>query len=87
MDHRAQVLDHVTTALHDELGVPADEVTPHTDLRTDLGLDSIDLVELVTRLEDEVGMPMPEDKVQDLHTVDDVVDLVCTLAAEQNGRT
>jgi acyl carrier protein len=83
MNHRSAVLDRVTSMLCHDLGVPADRVIPTADLRDDLGLDSIDLVELVTGLEEQLDDRVPQDSLADLKTIDDVVDLVCKLTADQ----
>jgi acyl carrier protein len=81
MEPRTAILGRVTTVLSTELGVPAGEVTPTADLRDDLGMDSIDLVELVTGLEDQLGQRVAQDKLSDLRTIDDVVTLICDLTA------
>ena len=38
----------------------------------DLGADSLDVVELLSRLEDEFGIVIPDDEVENLVTVGDV---------------
>ena len=59
--------------LADALGVSADKITPDARIIEDLGADSLDVVELLSRLEDEYGITIPEDDVENLKTVGDIV--------------
>lgn len=82
---RSEILRQVASVLTGELAVAGADVAPGTMLREDLGLDSIDLVELVTAFEDRLGRRVPEDRLGGLDTVDDVVTLVGELVAEGEG--
>lgn len=62
------------------LWTAADDLEATTPL-VDYGLDSLRAVELVTLLEDEFGLALPEDVVAGLHTVSDMVRLVEAEAA------
>ena len=53
-----------------------DQVTPEASFKDDLGLDSIDLVELHMALEDETGLTIPEEQLLTFQTVQDVLDFV-----------
>jgi acyl carrier protein len=74
--NREAVLDQIRQALEGELGVPADRITPAANLRDDLEMDSLDLVELVSILEDHLGSPIDRDEVEEVRTVDDVIDVL-----------
>lgn len=78
-------LDHIRQALVDKLGVPAEHVVRGATLRDDLEMDSIDMVELVTTLEVELGSNLELVQVEDIRTVADVVDLVVRLAPAGQG--
>jgi acyl carrier protein len=58
------------------LGVPVESVTPGSSLRDDLDADSLDVAELAMALEDKVGGSLSEQKMKDVVTVSDAVDLV-----------
>ena len=42
----------------------------------EIGADSIDLVDLISELEDEFDISIPDDSIEDLKTVGDVVNLI-----------
>ena len=67
------MLEKVQAMLADALGVSADKITPDARIIEDLGADSLDVVELLSRLEDEYGITIPEDDVENLKTVGDIV--------------
>ena len=46
------------------------------DTFEDLYMDSLDLVEIIIECEQEFGYPITDDKVQNLKTVGDLVDLI-----------
>ncbi len=54
----------------------ADEVTMEAALKEDLGMDSLDAMELVMMIRDELGADIPEDKLGEIVTVKNVVDFV-----------
>lgn len=59
-----------------ELGVDEEEVTPSASLRDDLGADSLDETELVMTLEDAFDLEIPDDQIDDLKTVQNVIDFI-----------
>ena len=52
------------------------QLSPTTDLVRDLGLDSLDLVELSVELEDEFAIEVKDSAVDGLSSVSSVVDYV-----------
>lgn len=54
------------------------------DLRKDLNADSLDLLTLFMTLEDEFGGSIPEDQVENISTVGDIIEFINgRIAAEQ----
>lgn len=58
------------------LSVSEDQVTPEARFGDDLDADSLDLVELVMALEEEFGVEVPEEELEDIQTVGQAFDLV-----------
>ncbi len=55
------------------------EISSSSRLKEDLGLDSLDCVELVMRLEDGYAIKIPDEEVAKVRTVEDVAKLVLEL--------
>ena len=66
----------VIALLTQRLGISADMVTPAAELSEDLGVDSVDAVEFALALEREFNVPLPDEVIADVRTVQDVIDLV-----------
>ena len=64
--------ERVIDIVNDILGVEASE----EDTFEDLYMDSLDLVEIIIECEQEFGYPITDDKVQNLKTVEDLVNLI-----------
>lgn len=58
----------------EQLNCEAAGITPETSFKDDLGADSLDLFELVMALEDEYGVEIPAEELNDLTTVGSVID-------------
>jgi len=54
--------------------VPAEVITPDTNLEQDLGVDSLDIVELVMEVEEQFDVQVPDEQaVKQMRTVADTV--------------
>ena len=73
------MFEEVVKALAEQLNIPQEKIKPENDIVKDLGADSLDVVELLMTLEDNTGKTIPEDKVANLKTVADVVNLLQSL--------
>jgi len=59
-----------------ERGIEEDKITYEADLVRDLGLDSLDTVEVTMGLEERFGVEIPDTELEDVATVSDAVGLV-----------
>lgn len=67
------IFDRVKAILSDQLDVDENEITMDSLIADDLGADSIDVVDLIMSLEDEFDMEIPDDQIEGIRTVGDVV--------------
>ena len=63
------VLEKVKAILAEQFDVEEDKVTADTDLQEDLGADSLDVVDLLMSIEDEFGVEVPDDEIENIKTV------------------
>ncbi|RKZ02052.1 MAG: acyl carrier protein [Candidatus Hydrothermota bacterium] len=57
----------------DQLSVPPEQVTPDARFQEDLGADSLDVVELIMKIEEEFGIEVPDQDAEKLATVGEAV--------------
>lgn len=67
------VFDKVKEIIVDQLDVEADKVTSGANIQDDLGADSLDVVDLVMSLEEEFDIEIPDEAVEGIKTVGDIV--------------
>ena len=67
------VFEKVRDILVDQLDVEEEKVTMDASITDDLGADSLDVVDLVMSLEEEFDVEIPDDQVENIKTVGDIV--------------
>jgi acyl carrier protein len=68
-----ELQDKVVKLVSDATKVEAGNISEGTSFVDDLNLDSLDMVELMMKMEDEFGVEIPEDETENLKSVGDVV--------------
>lgn len=76
MPQTNDVADRVRKVIADHLGVEAETVVDTADLRNDFDADSLDIVELIMAAEEEFGVEIPDDDMDEAWTVADLVKIV-----------
>ena len=77
------IFDKIVEALAEQLEVNPGEITRETDVISDLGADSLDLVELIMTLEDEYGVSVVDESVYEHRTVGGIADFIESLISKQ----
>jgi acyl carrier protein len=73
---RDEIFGRVREILVGSFEIDAAAVTPKALLFQELGLDSIDAIDMVVRLQEWTGRRVPEEALRKVRTVDDIVTLV-----------
>ncbi len=68
------MFEKIKELLVEELSVNADDVTPTAELINDLGINSLELADLVLLCEERFDIVIEDDDVQNFITVGDVAD-------------
>ena len=70
------VLEKIKQILADQLDADAETMTADTKIAEDLGADSLDVVELLMSIEDEYDVEIPDEEIENLKTIGDVVEYI-----------
>lgn len=76
---KSEIESRVKRIIVEHLGVEGDKVTPSARLDDDLGADSLDAVELVMAVEEELTIQITDEQAKQVETVEQLINL----AAEQ----
>jgi acyl carrier protein len=72
-------IEKVNQVLKNKLNVGADKLVPTADIVEDLGADSLDQVEIIMALEDELNIEIPDETAEKMKTVQSTYDVLSSL--------
>ncbi len=67
------VFEKIKEIIVDELGIDESKITMDARFREDLGADSLDAVEIIMQIEEEFGVEINEEVIQDMKVIGDIV--------------
>ena len=70
------VFEKIKEILAEQLDANAEEMTMETRIDEDLGADSLAVVELLMSIEDEFEVEIPDEEIENLKTIGDVVEYI-----------
>lgn len=70
------IFNKVKELIVDQLGAEEDAVTMEASIQDDLGADSLDVVDLIQSIEDEYDLSIPDEAVEGIKTVGDIVNYI-----------
>lgn len=73
------MFEEIAKMLAEQLDIPVSKVTLESNIIDDLGADSLDIVEMLMMLEDNTGKTIPDEKVANIKTVGDLVEVLNSL--------
>ena len=68
--------ERIRELLAEQLDIDEEKITMDSNILEDFEADSLDVVDMVMSLEDEFGVEIPDEEIENLHTVGDVVSYV-----------
>lgn len=70
------VFEKIKVILSDQFDVMEDNITLETKMVEDLGADSLDVVDLLMTIEDEFEIEIPDEDIETIKTVGDLVEYI-----------
>lgn len=83
----ASAVEQIVAAIADEYGLvdAKDAVTLRSNLHDDLGMDEVDLIEVLFRAEERFGLVLPDNGIGPSTTVSNIVDIIVGRLREQEA--
>ena len=75
--------EKVIEIIGDQIGMDKSEIIRETSFVKDLNADSLDVVEIIMKLEDEFEMSIPDEEAEKIQTVGAAVDYVVNLTSQE----
>ena len=70
------IFEEVKDILAENLDLNPNTIEMTSDLATDLGADSLDAIDIVMSLEDQYGIEVPDSAIENMKTVEDIVNFI-----------
>ncbi|GHV46568.1 acyl carrier protein [Clostridia bacterium] len=77
------VFDKVKAIIVEQLSIDEDKVKEDSNLIDDLGADSLDVVDLIMSLEEEFEIEIPDEDVEKIKTVENIVKYISANTKEE----
>ena len=72
----SEVFERIRDYLADQLDIEAEKITPESDIINDFGADSLDVIDMIKKIAgkgQERQETIPDEEIENFHTVGDVV--------------
>lgn len=69
-------IDKVKKIIAEQLCISTDDIADDANVVEDLGADSLDIVELLMTFEDEFKVSIPDEKLEELKTIPQIVKVI-----------
>lgn len=73
MEENKMVFDKIKSIIVEQLDADEADVTMEANIQDDLGADSLDVVDLVMSIEENFDIEIPDEDVENIKTVGDIV--------------
>jgi acyl carrier protein len=70
------MFEKIRTTIASQLSIDEEEIKMESSFMNNLGADSLDIVELIMALEEEYDIEIPDEDVEKISTVGDVVEYI-----------
>jgi acyl carrier protein len=74
--NQADIFEKVRDNVANKLSLDGSKITPQSNFANDLGVDSLDAVELVMALEEQFNIKVPEEVTEKMTTIQEAVDYI-----------
>lgn len=77
------MLEKLQEIIAEQLGIEKEEVKAESNFKDDLNADSLDLFEMIMSMEEEFGVEIPSEDLEQIATVQDIMDYLKNKGVEE----
>lgn len=83
-----ELINKINKVFEESFEIEKERLVPQAHIFTDLGLDSLDIVDLVVALQNAFGVKIRnEEKVRDIRTLEDIYRFISSLKNEEGKKS
>jgi acyl carrier protein len=82
-----EIIDTTNRVFEESFEIERERLVPQAQIFTDLGLDSLDIVDLIVALQSSFGVKIRnEEKVREIRTLEDIYRFIAAIKNEQGKK-
>ena len=82
-----EVIDKTNKVFEESFEIEKERLVPQAQIFTDLGLDSLDIVDLIVALQNSFGVKIRnEEKVREIRTLQDIYEFISSIKNDQSKK-
>jgi acyl carrier protein len=83
-----EIINKINKVFEESFEIEKERLVPEAHIFTDLGLDSLDIVDLVVALQNAFGVKIRnEEKVRDIRTLQDIYQFISSMKNGENKKS
>jgi len=83
-----EIIEKTNKVFEESFEIEKERLVPQAHIFTDLGLDSLDIVDLIVALQNSFGVKIRnEEKVRDIRTLQDIYKFIASLKGEESKKS
>ena len=83
-----EIIDKTNKVFEESFEIESDRLTPEAHIFTDLGLDSLDIVDLIVALQSSFNVKIRnEEKVREIRTLQDIYTFIAVIRNEESPKS
>jgi acyl carrier protein len=83
-----EIIDKTNRVFEESFEIEKERLVPEAQIFTDLGLDSLDIVDLIVALQNTFGVKIRnEEKVRDIRTLNDIYRFISSIKSEESNKS
>jgi acyl carrier protein len=83
-----EIIDTTNSVFEESFEIEKERLVPQAHIFTDLGLDSLDIVDLIVALQSSFGVKIRnEEKVREIRTLQDIYQFIAVLKNEESTKS
>ena len=73
---KEKIIEKLFNIISEEMDIDVEEISLDANIREDFDADSLDIIDIIMDIEDELSVEVPDEVLNDLITVNDVVEYI-----------
>ncbi len=80
---KSEIIERVNSVMHQGFEIPHEKLIPQATIAGDLGLDSLDAIDMLVQLEEQMGVKVSGERLMTVKQLGDIYTLIEEVSSEK----